>query len=938
MANLKLWALILKRYWRKLYINLSLNLLALGMLCTIVLSLTLQNVVIARNLLQEENIESIVSIGTNAFPANKDFTDVVSLLENLSKELSHNFGVEVYYAVGIPLLVINNSQPIVFIYLNEFLQEKFSCNTSNEIIGSPFVNNNTISLTFTDTKTLAINIKKTVDLFQFKTFADYISPKFAQIFMYTKIFSNANIGWGIDRYILGSKSIGENITSTLGITSSDFAAILLISAPDYNTVIIKNIEKIVLSHKVVIRNILIQYQIDIEQQDNTFATFVWYDSPILYDVIYHTYNLIDDYSTEIEFLSVPNLLIIFGLIFSIRVLAIETIEKELKIISKKGLSLKSIAWTCYLIDFIIDLIALLLIELIIVLVLVSYNAIELLMYNYHFVLPFVVITVLINLTKLSKYIKRGLFSSRKENTMMQFRSSKPKSTLNKIIVIPYSIKVLSIFAIVLLFVFQLIHLFAPLMFKYPILFKHANKTYSYLSASIFILCFIILFLPSKPHSKTAKQTLTLTNLLRRLFSTNFRRIKSQRIIIVSLFIILTLFGLIQTSNKYSTHFKNNYGMTYDAYVRSEPLGPPYPYEKVSALPHDIPEIKQIFPIIYGTTYITLSEHYAISAIFGAINTSLYNNKDLGWNHFFGKEKQTFSSIFENNSVVITADLAEKLGARINDIITISFQYGNDANKTRITLSELRIGAIADYLPIYYYLDVETHYNLPIIYFDISLIFDYCNEHKSEKFISAIGIDFKDGISGIDEKEAIVKKITDYLEVENYAIFEESKHLLELSRVSSSISIIDASDPVDLFICFNIIFSLVFLIAFTFIQSKQLLSLVSVELRQLGFRGCKDSLIQKSFIAEFRKVIIGSVIVGISIATFVFLHYLSLTYYALFLISAKTLQMLIFIEIFSLIISGFVVCFIALWGVSHKAKTVIEITKKEMRLYEQINRD
>ena len=202
----------------------------------------------------------------------------------------------------------------------------------------------------------------------------------------------------------------------------------------------------------------------------------------------------------------------------------------------------------------------------------------------------------------------------------------------------------------------------------------------------------------------------------------------------------------------------------------------------------------------------------------------------------------------------------------------------------------------------------------------------------------LGIDFKDGISGIDEKEAIVKKITDYLEVENYAIFEESKHLLELSRVSSSISIIDASDPVDLFICFNIIFSLVFLIAFTFIQSKQLLSLVSVELRQLGFRGCKDSLIQKSFIAEFRKVIIGSVIVGISIATFVFLHYLSLTYYALFLISAKTLQMLIFIEIFSLIISGFVVCFIALWGVSHKAKTVIEITKKEMRLYEQINRD
>ncbi len=576
---------------------------------------------------------------------------------------------------------------------------------------------------------------------------------------------------------------------------------------------------------------------------------------------------------DIQLLSIPNIVLIFLLIFTIDV-GVNGILKSLrKKLWLKGFSDRKINTMFFIIEIIPDLAAFLLSMLLVLLLGQILNITNLL--NITFVKTLGLTFIIIILCKVINFF---FLNKTKRNGTTEESVSKRLSdrTLN-------IVKISSIVLLMLVVFMQIARVFTSL-FWFPLINGSTKIIFDVFTAIILLLIIIILFSSKfKGKSVFSKQS-KLRNLFKRLFTNEKKKILAQQLIVFSFYLLLTFMIVnYQAMSVYSNRNENIFDIEI-TYHGSQDTG--IDLSQIQNVTTALPEVKNM----------SLEDRLDANVIFDlkqcksricAINTSIYSEKDLGWNHFIGitgDSNRNILSQMNNGTIIISQKLADQIGARVGDYITLDdedFLIGNGTG-VDVIIENLEVVGISDMLPK---LHGNVYYSNPCAIIDFKIVDDLRRNLNSTRIAQTLRFDL--------EYETENETLIQILQSQTLDSFIEILNLDLLPYVFITINSASYNNPSNVgpsyydiylnFLRFEIAFEIIFLPIITLIFNKKILSSINSKFQILGSRGFDDKLMRRHYRKEVFSSIIAGNILGIVIGITVCLMKLSYSLPSLFLI-------------------------------------------------------
>ena len=845
--------------------------------------------------------------------------DILSTLSSLSIEnLTLDYCIIIYLIYEYK----NESFFIPYIGFTDTLLDVIGIN-NQEIIGSnefetlsvnltkPIPNSNLTNFT----KSYLLNITRKDDLSS-TNISRYLITNIlnsnGMTLYYNTLYYNA--GYKISNYFLvGNISILSDLVNFFDIKSREMGAFVVgfLEKGYINKLTIDKLQKEMVSKEKELFQQLIK---------NGFNP----ENIIIYSIkldIHNSLNRTNDYVLRtIKYLSIPNLIIIFALLFTVEPGVYRLLKRKSKLFWSRGLSTKKVVtiFTCieFLTDFSIFIIAQVIFSSIIYQYEISTFFIVSLLKTSALVFLLILICKTINILMI---VKKNIVRNSKTGVII--RKDKMPKGLGKasLVALP-----------VIVVVFQLFIIIEPLYWV-PI-FKGFIEIIGYIFCYILLLVTIVyhITLRMKQNQKSEQKNIKLENLLSRFFLIALKKIRIQQVITTFLYgLLFYLVMFSHTEQTFSNLYTNEMPICDLNFISFKDEG--FNYYDVMNLKTKISEIEEIYPFSSSSGYIITTEFYSNSYL-SFIDSSVYSLQDLGWNHFIGYKSQKYGNEILNNlkgrNVIINQYLAERSGLRIGENISLEIDlkdiighedlqeisYGQTYS---IHLDNLTIIGIVDVLPG---VTFEKEYDVVI---DISLLLEVFSSLKLEPRIIEFGINLNlaENLSSEDKKEKTNEIIDSILKDLNLS---ETTHSLSITTKEEYKSRFVLSNPKveKYFIVLDLFIAVLFLPLTMVIFSRVTINSVAADLIQISNRGYSAKKLRKSFAGKIYHSLLGSMGYGILLGLVTGLIYARTRLISLFLATNLDFYFDIMIYLFTILAIGSLSTFIIIPFATRQIQNII----------------
>lgn len=792
------------------------------------------------------------------------------------------------YGLVISLKASINDEELVipFIGLSNFLMENMNLSDTNEIylvnryqsiinVTNPNLNNNILTLSITENNTLNKDI-----LF------DHIS----WIIRNYNLFSQLH-GWS-SVFLVGNFSYAFTIAEELQITTNEIGVFFIGFLED------DSIERFTIDQ---IENKIEKIEISLFQKLVTIGfkqDFLNIHSPAR-----NTLELIKSETNEeigiIQRLSIPNIILILILIFALEIGLSSILRKKGYIFWSRGLSktrLKIVFFSFELLsDLIVSLLVMGLFSISIYLFKLPSSTIISLLFTY------LIVFALILLSKLLHFFTLEYFPKDKVSQKNTYKT--------KGIVISQKIRTISSILFIISLMFQIFAIIEPL-FWFPIISNIKGIIFDIVTSFIILVNLVIFFFSKTNNSHEIDSINNMKNMLKRLFKNGLKEIRIHHFAITGLNSLLILFLLLNTTSRVYTNTKADYRNIFDFTIYDRRITDVhyagFNLSTVENLPNEIPEIRDLSPFNgFGASIIGKKIMESTSVY--VFNSSKYANLDLVWDHFIGmygkyRNENPFNNL-DNNSILINEHIAEKIGARVGDKITLSAPYFDilDNNLISIQVDNLEVIGIVDTLPV----PIFTYQITPFAFIDYSLleqmIKDYNLGCKAYWFSFNLDLNNNETLSSQEKQNEIISSIISQLNVSSSA-----DYIIVSNDENEIINIFQAeSKATKIFIWFEICFIFVLLPIIVLILSNRMLANVLPSLKILGSRGYSIKNMRKVYNSEIFTSLISSVMMGLFIGMIIGLIYIRYFYPKMYIATSGQLWLSIISILISVIMGGII---------------------------------
>jgi len=401
---------------------------------------------------------------------------------------------------------------------------------------------------------------------------------------------------------------------------------------------------------------------------------------------------------SIQILSLPNIIIVIIIIFSLDLGMYTLLKQKGKFLWTRGLSLKRTIFILIFSEIITDFFMVIMTQLIFSIIILACNL------PYSLLLSLFATNMLmfaiVSISKFTRFLskhKRILSDDKDEIFNKEQKEHQVKSRK-----INFNIGItLTILMIVL--TLQLFAIFEPL-FWFPFFsgsFKLAVDIISIIAISITLLGYSFL---SSNGKKKKDEIFNFENLYQKLLKNKLsKKITQQRVITFGLCIILTYLMFFKVGdNNYETSYLESTEISWDVKLGDYTSG--FNYSKVTNLHNSIPEINLAFPFTSsGISFIAKDTLFTSELV--VFNSSLLSSYDTSWNYFVGHVGNNHTnedvSDLSTKTIIINQNIAEKSGLREGDEISIDliFPMLDDIDSISYPVKNVTIIGIVDTLPI-----------------------------------------------------------------------------------------------------------------------------------------------------------------------------------------------------------------------------------------------
>lgn len=783
---------------------------------------------------------------------------------------------------------INDEELVIpFIGLSNFLMENMNLSDTNNIylvnryqttinVTNPYLNDNFLTFSITENNTLNKDI-----LF------DHIS----WIIRPYNLFSQLH-GWS-SVSLVGNFSYAFTIAEELQISTTDEIGVFFIGFLEDDSIERFTIDQI--ENKIE--------KIEISLFQKLVAIGFKQDCINIHSPARNTLELIKSETNEeigiIQRLSIPNIILILILIFALEIGLSSILRKKGYIFWSRGLSktrLKIVFFSFELLsDLIVSLLVMGLFSISIYLFKLPSSTIISLLFTYLIVFVLILLSKLLHFFTIKYYPKDRIFQKNIYKT--------------KGIVISQKIKIIGFILFIISLILQIFSIIEPL-FWFPIISNIKGIIFDIVTSFIILVNLVIFFFSKTSNSLKIDFIYNMKNMLKRLFKNGLKEIRIHHFAITGLNSLLILFLLLNTTSRVYTNTKANYRNIFDFTIYDRRITDVhyagFNLSTVENLPNVIPEIRDLSPYNgFGASIIGKKIMESTSVY--VFNSSKYANLDLVWDHFIGmygkyRNENPFNNL-DNNSILINEHIAEKIGARVGDKITLSAPYFDilDNNLISIQVDNLEVIGIVDTLPV----PIFTYQITPFAFIDYSLfeqmIKDYNLGCKASWFSFNLDLNNNESISSQEKQNEIINSIISQLNVSSSA-----DYIIISNDENETINIFQAESKASkIFIWFEICFIFVLLPIIVLILSNRMLTNVLPSLKILGSRGYSTKKMRKVYINEIFTSLISSVMMGLFIGIIISLIYFRYLYPKMYIATSGQLWLSIISILVSVIMGGII---------------------------------
>ncbi len=470
---------------------------------------------------------------------------------------------------------------------------------------------------------------------------------------------------------------------------------------------------------------------------------------------------------SIQILSLPNIIIVIIIIFSVDLGMYNLLKKKGKFLWTRGLSLKRTIFILIISEIITDLLMVVIAQLLFSIIILAFNLpyfilLSLFMSN---MLVFVIISI-------SKFIRfsikhKSILSVNEVETV--FEEQDEHRIKNR--KISFNITITLIILLIALFL-QLYSIFEPL-FWFPLLrgsIRLVINIFSIIAISIALLGHSFL---SYNNKKKNEDIFNFETLFQKLFKNKLKmKIAQQRIITFGLCILLTFLLFFKISDiNYTRSYIESTEISWDVKLFNPPSG--FNYSKIPDLPKSISEIDLVFPNS-GSSVSFVANDKSITSTIIVLNSSLLSSYDVSWNYFIGYVGNNHTnedvSQLSTNSIIINQEVAEISGLREGDTISIDLSLSpmwDDIDERSYRINNVTIIGIVDTLPIG--IGFKS-YAMNYIYADFSLLELVYSNLDGNFMVDELTLDLNidpslEKIEREEEIEVIVDKVRIFFDIE-----------------------------------------------------------------------------------------------------------------------------------------------------------------------------
>ncbi|MHA1668159.1 MAG: hypothetical protein ACTSUR_05830 [Candidatus Heimdallarchaeaceae archaeon] len=830
--NFQFLILFYKRGLKAMFVTLLLNLFIMSLIGIINIGTVLPFNIYARNQLETIGADVSAVLQTGSM---KDLS--YTMINETFSSITFSDG-DFEFAIIFPLKYSDGveSKEISFLALSKGLYSLLQLNY-NETVGSEDLSMGLLNVTSEEEYlNFTLSITKIENL-------DFNTKVFHQLIFLIHSFYQPIL---FSPTVIGNLSLGEEIYHTLNLRSENLFAEGLFFFKDgwTSNLSFDEIESLITKQEKAIFQQLVKGGVKPE-----LISFDSYAKNVLKSLS----AKIQDQTLFIQTLSIPNFAIALILIFILEFGAYGLILKHGRILWSRGLSIFKLKILYWSLEILTDVLGLFIIQAIFSSIILL-TGLQTYLHTYLFS-TFSLLTVIFILAKIYRFITldKGIFTFdiSDERTIIKIKTVQRRINFRILRVIVYTL-----FAFVTLL--QIFRIFEPL-FWYPIFSGVLGKTGDYLTYTISFVVFFYLILSTRVILRESKNSLKLTELVRRLLKSGLKKLSIQRIVSTALFGLIIFLVIFETS--YSNIKKNLYAnenQLNDINIQDQ-LFRGFDINNVTKLKESIPQIKEIYPFQTGIcSFITKKAFFDGQII--VLNGSKYNNIDLGWNHIIGssssKQINDILANFSQNVVIINQKAAEVTGFRTGETISfvVSLFLNSRLGYVKKEFENFTIVAVVDTLPFTSNFALST----PFLFMNMNHILEVMQLNGLKELISSFSVDIKfSGNETITEKqekiETIIPLITHQLGVSSATLDIDSKYS---SRTMEK----DVAIP--LFIAFNIVFAVLFLPSFIIAFGKSATNSVSPYLRQLLTRGFSIKKIKRIYTKELYSSLLTSILTGV----------------------------------------------------------------------------
>ncbi|HUT81265.1 MAG TPA: hypothetical protein VMZ29_08680 [Candidatus Bathyarchaeia archaeon] len=404
--------------------------------------------------------------------------------------------------------------------------------------------------------------------------------------------------------------------------------------------------------------------------------------------------------STIQLLSVPNIIIVIIIIFSLDLGMYTLLKQKGKFLWTRGLSLKRTLFILIFSEIASDFFMVIIAQLIFSIVILACNL------PYSLLLSLFTINMLMfAIVSISKFA-RFLFKHKQilsDDKSEIFTKEQKEHQVKRRKVSIYTGIILTILLLAL--ALQLFAILEPL-FWFPVFNGSLGLAVDIISVIAIAGALLGYSFLSSNAKKKNEKLFSFENLYQKLFKSKLsKKITQQRIITFGLCIIVTYLTFVKIGNiNYDTSYLESTDISWDVKLSNGSSG--FNYSKVSNLQKNILEIDLTFPYTGCGISFTAKDELFISEL-DFFNSSLLSSYVTSWNYFVGHVRNNHTnedvSDLSTKTIILNQNIAERSGLREGDVISINVLLpglpGFDGSEIYYPVENVTIIGIVDTLPI-----------------------------------------------------------------------------------------------------------------------------------------------------------------------------------------------------------------------------------------------